>query len=541
MDYTLLWIETLAASLLLLALTLAARTHTEGRGRLGVDVLSGLAGGIPGVLGILATIAAFALSSARIAPDWRLYAGSWLALYLAGLVLLLRRRTAAQWGLGPLAGATIAAWAALFVTYHAISDALDRRLLSLVTEQRAAALASMPARVPDRDNAALAYEQVFTQLRALDARKDIPKGFQQTGRAENPSEESATQVLDAAAPVIRLARRAAALPGYYYETDYVRPLRTALPSLLDFRRTANLLALDAARSAQRGDTTTAAADVAAILRMAEHVGAQPVLIGHMMRVALAGLGLDAIEDTLALAKTERPEDLASSAQAITDTHRAGLQRAFQFEESYFLYIVTNAYYAGGALGLSGGEDASLGERLLLAPGKLFLLPEDLASYDRTMGEMQGALADRRERRQQRLKKLSEDWDKESHGLLTAMALPSVMRADVSTAGVDARAALARVALAATAYRLKSRSYPARLEDLVPDYLPAVPIDPFADAPVKMIAADGGLVIYSVGNDGKDGAGAEKRRGAGLNEGDVTFCLGDAYAARRGAKPWWKPL
>jgi hypothetical protein len=46
----------------------------------------------------------------------------------------------------------------------------------------------------------------------------------------------------------------------------------------------------------------------------------------------------------------------------------------------------------------------------------------------------------------------------------------------------------------------------------------------------MLGADGGLVLYSVGPDGKDDGGKEFDKDTKL--GDITFCLGDAYKARR---------
>lgn len=46
-----------------------------------------------------------------------------------------------------------------------------------------------------------------------------------------------------------------------------------------------------------------------------------------------------------------------------------------------------------------------------------------------------------------------------------------------------------------------------LSDLVPNYLPAVPMDPFADnAPLRYIRTGTHFVLYSIGPDGADNGG-----------------------------------
>ena len=66
--------------------------------------------------------------------------------------------------------------------------------------------------------------------------------------------------------------------------------------------------------------------------------------------------------------------------------------------------------------------------------------------------------------------------------------------------------------------------PARLEDLVPEFMPAVPVDPFDGKPMKMAAMPGGGIgIYSVGADFKDDGG--KAWDDENRTGDITFHLG----------------
>jgi hypothetical protein len=65
--------------------------------------------------------------------------------------------------------------------------------------------------------------------------------------------------------------------------------------------------------------------------------------------------------------------------------------------------------------------------------------------------------------------------------------------------------LTRTAAALAAWRADqpsgSPAYPERLDDLVPRYLPAVPVDPFADTPLIYERRGDGYLLASVGQNG----------------------------------------
>ncbi len=85
---------------------------------------------------------------------------------------------------------------------------------------------------------------------------------------------------------------------------------------------------------------------------------------------------------------------------------------------------------------------------------------------------------------------------------------------------------AATALAIERWRLAHDSrLPNSLSDLVPDFLPSVPMDPFDDQPLRFKKLDHGYVIYSVGPDFADDGGKEKPFNA--KEGyhsDITFIV-----------------
>jgi hypothetical protein len=79
--------------------------------------------------------------------------------------------------------------------------------------------------------------------------------------------------------------------------------------------------------------------------------------------------------------------------------------------------------------------------------------------------------------------------------------------------------LGRTGIAVERYRNARGGIPEKLSDLVPAYLPAVPLDPWDGKPLRYKKLDKGYVIYSVGSDRKDdGGSADPERGFK----DITF-------------------
>ena len=63
-----------------------------------------------------------------------------------------------------------------------------------------------------------------------------------------------------------------------------------------------------------------------------------------------------------------------------------------------------------------------------------------------------------------------------------------------------------VALALTLFHRRHGAWPERLDDLVPDLLPAIPADRFTGQPLRYRVVDGRPLVYSVGPDKLDNGG-----------------------------------
>ena len=117
--------------------------------------------------------------------------------------------------------------------------------------------------------------------------------------------------------------------------------------------------------------------------------------------------------------------------------------------------------------------------------------------------------------------------KRYHFHLSAMFLPELSSSvRVENKGF-AQIRSATAALAVEHFRLVHGQLPENLNELVPQFLPAVPSDPFDGAPLRYHRLAKGYVIYSVGADGHDDGGREKPanwKSSDKTTYDITFTV-----------------
>jgi hypothetical protein len=66
------------------------------------------------------------------------------------------------------------------------------------------------------------------------------------------------------------------------------------------------------------------------------------------------------------------------------------------------------------------------------------------------------------------------------------------------------------ALALRLYRKENGRYPENLQQLVPKYLPSMPIDPYDGKPLRYRKLQKGFKVWSVGGNRKDDGGVKVR-------------------------------
>src|SRR5262249_32407397 len=92
--------------------------------------------------------------------------------------------------------------------------------------------------------------------------------------------------------------------------------------------------------------------------------------------------------------------------------------------------------------------------------------------------------------------------------LSRMRLPDYAWVRFRWAERDAQWRITELRLAIRAYQQAHGVLPSSLNALVPEYLPAVPQDPFAPQPMVYRRKAGRAMVYSRGPDGKDDGGID---------------------------------
>jgi hypothetical protein len=218
---------------------------------------------------------------------------------------------------------------------------------------------------------------------------------------------------------------------------------------------------------------------------------------------------------------------------------AALQRELTVEEAVpVLWIAIRAERAGyhGVFQAVEAGELSLGK----------LTEEDLNSLDEVMGRrlmreghpaylrfMNQLLGISRQPPERRLAGLNALWQGLPQPPVMAAVFISPLRGTCfAFQDRDARLRLAIAALACERYRLAHDRWPASLVQLVPDYLPAVPLDPYDAQPLRLRRLSDGVQLYSIGFDQKDDGG--KVVGASNIGVDIGFRLWDVDRRRQSA-------
>jgi hypothetical protein len=496
----------------------------------------------PGVIRRLLVMVAVALPVASLLP-WVFVTGLlafWMRLetnwFTPTLTAAISAAVGGGWiawmGLAPRVAPVAATWplvrlAAMFVIAKMVIGGtlliIDNAVKAEARQARAEAVAIMqsvvpPTLPPDADAAPL-YQQAF-DLMATDKEltaDDSPLTHIDT---VDISAAAVTDILARHAATLDLLRQAADRPACRFVRDWSRPsVDMLLPELSPLRQGARMLALAARREAADGDLRAAITDVVRLHRIATHIAAEPLLISGLVGIAIDGIAIDTLTVVLPSAT---PDDAAAlDGKTLGNLIRGtiSLQRHLLGEEAFGLSLFASLAEGdpcfpdietvAAATGSGFARGASFLPLTILF--RSFLLPADIQAYRSTMKRFQrlfdqgptpsctaslrGAEA------------IEADLAERRRGMLTAMIFPALSGVLETQAKSLARHRAAEVVLAATRARLTRGELPESAESLVPEFMMALPRDPFLDdGPLIVKIGDDGWVVYSVGPNGKDDGG-----------------------------------
>jgi hypothetical protein len=306
-----------------------------------------------------------------------------------------------------------------------------------------------------------------------------------------------------------------------YPVDFRVGVNTPLPYAQQVRGAARFLDLEARVRMHRGDHSGATESLICELRMGESLSEEPTLVSQLVHAAVFSMFVQRLQEFLAWRQAD-DADLAKLQAAVAEVDLPrSFVRAMQGERA-ICYQTMMTEDVQTLEQMQGGSDLQwLPLRQSVAsmrPGDaarlLDMLTErvDAAKEPFPQAFDQAAAAEKR-----LLQFVADDqgrlpWDRH---LLVQMLLPATSRIVNVTSERTGMQCAALAAIAIERYRLSKGELPEKLDQLLPDFLPAVPLDPGDGQPLRYLVTEKGYAVYSVGPDKMDDGGLI---GTGNNRG-----------------------
>jgi hypothetical protein len=397
--------------------------------------------------------------------------------------------------------------------------------------------------VPDEQNGARVVVEVEKLLPPRWPPQDFADAFQPPEpEAQLTPEQLAllTKELDAVRPAVEKARTLANFPKGRHRIHYQRnPLNTLLEDQQQVRRVTILLYYDVFRLAQGGDMKRAALSCRAALNAGRSIGDEPFFVSQLIRIACVAIACDAVERVLA--QGEVPADELERLQRLLEDEDAhpGLLIATRGERAA-MHELFDALESGDVAldQLEGsGRTSRSWQDILLGhvirdnfrdehPLMLSLMTRRVEETRLPLHEQ--AAAERAFHAE--FRRLTEK------AILTRLLFPAFNKVSEASRRKHACVRCLAALLAAERFRLKHARWPDSLAELVPDYLPAVPLDPYDGKRLRYKRRAEGVIVYSVGPDETDDGGTLDRRDRVRPGTDTGFRLWDVEHRRRPPRP-----
>jgi hypothetical protein len=318
--------------------------------------------------------------------------------------------------------------------------------------------------------------------------------------------------------------------GSRYPIDLRAGFGVDLPHLAKMRALARELSVDSLHWTLAGEPQEAVDSIAATIPLANSVAEEPLLISQLVRIAVLGIANGATERVMN--RSVLAEDtLLSLDRTLVNAippaeHEMMFDRSLVGEATIALSYLASDLLAGLAPDDLGSRDSLSKSTVLFwqlagpAEGERMAMVQyydRLFKVSKNPRKHYGAWRD-----------VGRDWFREDTALfspLAAILMPGIAGSYDSEWRIRTQFDMARAAIAVERYRLANGRLPDTLQQLVPAYLPEVPMDYFAnfEAPLGYRhLGEESYVVYSIGQDMEDDQGVEMDDW--FTEGDITFTV-----------------
>jgi len=416
---------------------------------------------------------------------------------------------------------------------------VERELQRLKQAGEPTTLADILPPVPPQKDGTVFYQLAFTQLDA--ANRKLPKQvwdsvyeFISTRPTKPFSLADVRKVLQAAQPALKTLRKAINYPHMRLTNWNVEsPFDVVFPHFSKFREFARLLVAEGKMRKMGGDIDGAVESIMTALKLVRRMGDEPsMLIGFLVQGAIQSIALRGLRQILSDADASPQTYRALMAELREWDIDRDFLRSLQAERVVAIAICDWMQKKASRKEIQKllGETVSprmlnlaiwlMGKSDLIARNELAVLkfhneaiaiarkgvPYDLKALQR--------LDERVDREVNRpnwwfitLGGVDVIWHEKAIASVLVLIYAPLFR---KAATFHALQRVAQTAVALRLYRWERGHYPERLDELVPKYLPSVPVDPFDGKPLRYKRLGRGFKVWSIGQDMKDEGGVEKR-------------------------------
>ncbi len=369
---------------------------------------------------------------------------------------------------------------------------LEAELVELKAQGMPLTLAeAAPKDVPDEQNAAVLYQQVFGEFfpgvqreaRRIGAMTGDEQGVIRQYIKTNDAalQGQAREILSRPAVKrdLEIIRRASQRPHCVFPVNWEDGVGALLPHLPPLRDAVRVLAAQALISAEAGRLDEALDWCCVSLRMSEHVAAEPTLIAQLLAIAVQGTTLDVVERLISEQQLE-PGVANDFADYLS---RIDLRKAF-----------TKGMIGERALGIQSFHSPLWKlDELTYIDYMSRLVAAHRLPYSNAVAEIESA--------NKELNALPF-----YQGILAKMLVPVFARVVDKRAEATANIGLCRAVLALKAYKYDHGAYPETLDQLEETLDWQLPEDPFSGKDFVYQRQAEGFKLYSIGQDLKDSGG-----------------------------------
>lgn len=330
-------------------------------------------------------------------------------------------------------------------------------------------------------------------------------------------QQQVEQLLSDYAESMQKIHQATAQGGYArFDRDFDQGIEMLLPHVQNVRNASRMLKLEAYVHAHQQDSAACFKSLQAMFTVGRAVENDPLLVSCLVMFALDGMAVKATCELLPYLTW-------------TDDQLTQLQQLTRRTD--YLAAVCGSLIGEQVIAIRTFETLTPSEvRGNDRPGTFIFRPEDQAKTLELIGDCIEAtegswpdMLDAAEASVTELQSISSKPLNRLRYMMTCLLFPALEAVAQAGARSESYAKLADVLVAAQRFKLANTAYPKSVDELVPKFLPSVPLDPHNGAAVHYELRDGYPVAWCVGVDMVDDGGV----GMDAAQPDVVLTLAPA--------------